>query len=166
MNGFHPDNNLEIIMPVKSIGSNGVSISVSLTPIYPAGTVEEFPTEGDVWKVDDYQTADMVMTPDGQAYKFGKNSVIKATLTLGPTSSMRQFLEMALIAQQRNGPEAAEPFSATVVVTNKHSERVDTYTDGILTSGSVGMSVGAEKIGDAKYSFVFGKVIVKPGKQL
>lgn len=151
-------------MSGKSIGSNAVSIAISLLPIYPAGAVEDFADSSDVWSGNAYETADAVMTPDGQFYKFGKNALVERTLTLAPLSPLRQFLDIALVAQVRQGPVVAEPFSATVIVTHQHNGQVDTYTDGILASGEVGVKVEQDRLGNAAYTFKFGKVIVKAGR--
>lgn len=148
----------------RNIGTNAVSISVVMLPLYPGGAVEDFAAESDVWTGDAYETADAFLTPDGNTYKYGKNAMIARTLTLAPLSPLRQFLDLALTAQVRYGAAVAEPFSVTVVVTHQHSNQVDVYTDGIISGGNVGGSYGQDKMNNAAYTFKFGRVVVKSGR--
>ena len=47
------------------IGTNAVSIAVSILPLYPAGAVDHFANGSDVWTGEAVETADMEKTPDG-----------------------------------------------------------------------------------------------------
>ena len=55
-------------MSQNFIGTNAVTISISILPLYPAGTVDHFADGSDVWTGPAVETADMVKTPDGYTY--------------------------------------------------------------------------------------------------
>ena len=143
------------------IGSNAVEIAISILPVYPAGVVESFSSDSDVWAPDDIETADMVKTVDGYVYKFGKNAVKGGTLTLSPHSAIRKFLNVALLSQERIGSNVAEPFSVNMTISHKHSGWRTVYTDGIVVSGGVDEQVGTERLADRSYTFKFGTIIKK-----
>ena len=143
------------------IGSNAVEIAISILPVYPAGVVESFASESDVWTPDDVETADMVKTVDGYVYKFGKNALKGGTLTLSPHSAIRKFLNIALLAQERMGDIVAEPYTVNMTISHKHSKWRTIYTDGIVVSGGVDEQVGAERLADRAYVLRFGTMIKK-----
>lgn len=146
-------------MGKENIGSNAVEIAISIDPIYPVGVVESFSIDSDVWNPDDVETGDVAKTVDGQTYRWGKNSIKSGTLTLAPGSKLRKFLNMALLAQERNGSVVKEPFSVTMVITHKHNGMVTTYTNGMITSGGIDEQVGSERLADRSYTFKFGDVV-------
>ncbi len=144
-----------------AIGSNAVEIAVSILPLYPAGVVESFATDSDVWAPDDVETADAVKTVDGYVYKWGKNTMKGGTLTLAPYSAIRKFLNIALLAQERNGPEVAEPFTVNMTITHKHAGWRSVYADGVIASGGVDEQIGSERLADRSYTLRFGTLIKK-----
>ena len=52
-----------------------------------------------------------------------------------------------------------EPFQVTVVVTHAHTGQVDTYSDGIINNGELGMKVQQDRLGNKQYSFKFGSFV-------
>lgn len=142
-------------------GTNAVSIAVSILPLYPAGAVEHFANGSDVWTGEAVETADMEKTPDGYAYTWTKNAIIQRTLTLAPASPVAKILDAAISAQQTRIGIGAEPFTVTVIVTHKHSGQVDTYVNGALTSGEVGMKVQQDRLGNKQYTFKFSEIVIK-----
>lgn len=147
---------------MQYVGTNAVSIAISILPLYPAGAVEHFADGSDVWTGNAVETADMVKTPDGYTYVYTKNAVTERTLTLAPNSPIAKILDLALGTQQSYIGVAPEPYKVTVIVTHKHTGQVDTYTDGILVSGENGMKVQQDRLGNKQYNFKFGTVIIKP----
>lgn len=141
------------------IGSNAVDINISMLPLYPAGKVEHFADGTDVWTGSAKETADMVKTPDGYVYAYGKNAVLERTLTIAPNSPLAVWLDNALEAQEAHMLIAGEPFQVTVVVTHHHSGQVDTYANGIISSGEQGMKVGSERLDNKQYTFKFANLI-------
>lgn len=144
-----------------SIGSNAIDISISILPIYPAGVVESFGIDSDVWTPEDIETADAVKTLDGFIYKYGKNAMKGGTLTLAPNSAIRKFLNIALLGQERIGEAVAEPFTVSMTISHRHSGYMTIYTDGVIVSGGVDEQVGAERLADRSYTFKFGTIIKK-----
>lgn len=142
-----------------AIGSNAIEITMVILPLYPGGAVESFAADSDVWAPDDIETADAVKTPDGYVYKWGKNTMKGGTLTLEPNSTIRKFLNIAILAQERNGSEVAEPFNVSMVITHKHSGVRSIYTDGVITGGGVGEQIGSEKLEARSYTFKFGTLV-------
>lgn len=147
---------------MQYVGTNAVSIAISILPLYPAGAVEHFADGSDIWTGNAVETADMVKTPDGYTYAYTKNAVTERTLTLAPNSPIAKILDLALGTQQSYIGVAPEPYQVTVIVTHAHTGQVDTYTDGILVSGENGMKVQQDRLGNKQYSFKFGTVIIKP----
>ncbi len=138
------------------IGSNAIKISVSILPLYPAGAVDHFPSDADVWTGNAVETADMVKTADGYEYAWTKNAVIERTLTIAPASPIAVILDMAIAAQQSYVGVGPEPFQVNLIITHTHTGQVDTYTNGVIASGELGMKVGQDRLGNKQYTFKFG----------
>lgn len=143
-------------MSQNFIGTNAVTIAISILPLYPAGTVDHFADGSDVWTGGAVETADMVKTPDGHTYAWTKNAITERTLTIAPASPIAVILDAAVAAQQSYIGVGPEPFQVTVIVTHAHTGQVDTYTDGIIGSGELGMKVQQDRLGNKQYSFKFG----------
>lgn len=143
-------------MGMNFIGTNAVSIAVSVLPLFPAGAVDHFADGSDVWTGNATETSDMVKTPDGYSYAWTKNAIIERTLTIAPASPIAALLDAAVAAQQSYVGVGPEPFQVTVIVTHAHTGQVDTYADGIITRGELGMKVTQDRLGNKQYTFKFG----------
>ena len=143
-------------MSMNFIGTNAVSITVSVLPLFPVGAVDRFADGSDVWSGGATETSDMVKTPDGYTHAWTKNAIIERTLTLAPTSPIAVLLDAAVTAQQSYVGVGPEPFQVTVVVTHAHTGQIDTYTDGIIVNGELGMKVTQDRLGNKQYNFKFG----------
>ena len=146
-------------MSMNFVGTNAVTIAVSILPLYPAGAVDHFADGSDVWTGGATETADIVKTPDGHTYAWTKNAITERTLTIAPASPIAVILDAAVAAQQSYIGVGPEPSQATVIVTHAHTGQVDTYTDGIIGSGELGMKVQQDRLGNKQYIFKFGTFI-------
>ena len=115
--------------------------------------VEHFSPESDMWAVDDINTAEVLMTPDGQAIAHTRQAVISASLTLSGASVVAEKLRQVLNNQKRIGDKLAEVADIAVII--ESSGGVETYLDGRCVNGPSGFTYGNEKLQDQTFQFQF-----------
>lgn len=137
-----------------SVNNARLTITLGAIPI----EIEGFSAEADMWvPAGAIETGAAEITPDGQVVRYGKNALIRYTLTLNGGSESAKLLREALKQQVRNGdiPSVVLPINATML--NNGVKEV--YIDGTLENGDVALSYGNQKLADQSWTFAFGKVI-------
>ena len=148
----------------RGISTNSVQITIS-TPTFPVGAVEQFGIDADPWSPDKVESADLLSTVDGYGIPFSKNVVKSGTLTLAPTSPIRNLLNTLLQLQDgtiTNGAVKFEAQDITMVIQSPESGFVTTYSDGIVSAGDVDEKIGKEKLENREYTFKFMKMVKLP----
>ena len=141
---------------MQNIGVNNARLTIMLGAI-PV-EIEGFSTESDMWvSAGAIETGAAEITADGQVVRYGKNALIRYTLTLNGGSESAKLLREALKQQVRNGaiPSIVLPVTATMI--NNGVKEV--YLDGTLENGDVAFNYGNQKLSDQSWTFAFAKVV-------
>lgn len=141
---------------MQNIGVNNARLTIMLGAI-PV-EIQGFSTESDMWvSAGAIETGAAEITPDGQVVRYGKNALIRYTLTLNGGSESAKLLREALKQQVRNGaiPSIVLPVTATMI--NNGVKEV--YLDGTLENGDVAFNYGNQKLSDQSWTFAFAKVV-------
>lgn len=141
---------------MQNIGVNNARLTIMLGAI-PV-EIEGFSTESDMWvSAGAIETGAAEITADGQVVRYGKNALIRYTLTLNGGSESAKLLREALKQQVRNGaiPSIVLPVTATMI--NNGVKEV--YIDGTLENGDVAFNYGNQKLSDQSWTFAFAKVV-------
>lgn len=138
------------------LSTNNASITILVQNFLPI-VVENFDPNSDMWAVDDIQTADGEVTPDGQFNIWSINAPITATLNLSGGSETAKKLEAIINNQQRSGSVLS--FVPNVSVIINLGDRIETYINGVLTTGKAGRSLGTPKINPSSWVFKFARKI-------
>lgn len=141
---------------MQNIGVNNARLTIMLGAI-PI-EIEGFSTESDMWvSAGAIETGAAEITADGQVVRYGKNALIRYTLTLNGGSESAKLLREALKQQVRNGaiPSIVLPVTATMI--NNGVKEV--YIDGTLENGDVAFNYGNQKLSDQSWTFAFAKVV-------
>lgn len=136
-----------------SVNNARFTIMLGTIPI----EVQGFSSESDMWiPAGAVETGQAEITPDGQVVRYGKNALIRYTLTLNGGSESAKLLREALKQQIRNGdiPSVVLPVNVTII--NNGTKEV--YLDGTLENGDVALSYGNQKLADQSWTFAFAKV--------
>lgn len=136
-----------------SVNNARLTIMIGAIPIQ----VEGFSSESDIWTpAGEIEAGSAEITPDGQVVRYGKNALIRYTLTLNGGSESAKLLREALKQQMRNGeiPAVLLPVTATMV----NEGVTEIYADGTLENGAVALSYGNQKLADQSWTFAFAKV--------
>lgn len=141
---------------MQNIGVNNARLTIMLGAI-PI-EIEGFSSESDIWvSAGAIETGAAEITADGQVVRYGKNALIRYTLTLNGGSESAKLLREALKQQVRNGaiPSIVLPVTATMI--NNGVKEV--YLDGTLENGDVAFNYGNQKLSDQSWTFAFAKVV-------
>lgn len=114
--------------------------------------VDGFDPNSDILTLNDRQTADGEVTPDGIMTNWAMRSVIETSFTVIGSSIAGQVLQSALNAQARGILE-----DVTITVVNNGKTNI--YTNGVLTSAKPGFHLGAQKVQPVTFNFKFGDII-------
>lgn len=145
-------------MATTDISSNGLTISILAIPLIPTPLeITHLSADGDVWSVEDIDTADAQMTPDGETVTWGINAMIGATLTLSGASPQGKRLANLLKGQRKYGTIPATINNVTVTVYNSLTDETETFLDGIMSGGSPAQSYGNQKKNDRVFKFKFSE---------
>lgn len=141
---------------MQNIGVNNARLTIMIGAI-PV-EIQGFSTESDMWvSAGAIETGAAEITADGQVVRYGKNALIRYTLTLNGGSESAKLLREALKQQVRNGaiPSIVLPVTATMI--NNGVKEV--YLDGTLENGDVAFNYGNQKLADQSWTFAFAKVV-------
>ena len=109
--------------------------------------VDNFDPDSDIFSVNDRQTADGEVTPDGHFNSWAIRSVIETSFTVSGKTLQ------GLLNAQANGVLN----SATIVVKNENN--ISTYGPGVLTSAKPAAHLGNQKVQPITFNFKFGNII-------
>lgn len=141
---------------MQNIGVNNARLTIMLGAI-PI-EIEGFSSESDIWvSAGAIETGAAEITPDGQVVRYGKNALIRYTLTLNGGSESAKLLREALKQQVRNGDIASIVLPVTATMINNGVKEV--YIDGTLENGDVAFNYGNQKLSDQSWTFAFAKVV-------
>ena len=141
---------------MQNIGVNNARLTIMLGAI-PI-EIEGFSSESDIWvSAGAIETGAAEMTADGQLVRYGKNALIRYTLTLNGGSESAKLLREALKQQVRNGDIASIVLPVTATMINNGVKEV--YIDGTLENGDVAFNYGNQKLSDQSWTFAFAKVV-------
>ena len=140
---------------MQNIGVNNARLTIMLGAI-PV-EIQGFSTESDMWvSAGAIETGAAEITADGQVVRYGKNALIRYTLTLNGGSESAKLLREALKQQMRIGEKKSVVFPVSAVMVNNGV--IETYLDGTIESGAVALDYGNQKLADQSWSFAFGSV--------
>ena len=141
---------------MQNIGVNNARLTIMLGAI-PI-EIEGFSSESDIWvSAGAIETGASEITADGQVVRYGKNALIRYTLTLNGGSESAKLLREALKQQVRNGDIASIVLPVTATMINNGVKEV--YIDGTLENGDVAFNYGNQKLSDQSLTFAFAKVV-------
>lgn len=141
---------------MQNIGVNNARLTIMLGAI-PI-EIEGFSSESDIWvSAGAIETGAAEMTADGRLVRYGKNALIRYTLTLNGGSESAKLLREALKQQVRNGDIASIVLPVTATMINNGVKEV--YLDGTLENGDVAFNYGNQKLSDQSWTFAFAKVV-------
>ena len=141
---------------MQNIGVNNARLTIMLGAI-PI-EIEGFSSESDIWvSAGAIETGAAEITADGQVVRYGKNALIRYTLTLNGGSRSARILKEVLKQQSRNGAIPAILLTVTATMINNGVKEV--YIDGTLENGDVAFNYGNQKLSDQSWTFAFAKVV-------
>ena len=141
---------------MQNIGVNNARLTIMLGAI-PI-EIEGFSSESDIWvSAGAIETGAAEITADGQVVRYGKNALIRYTLTLNGGSESAKLLREALKQQVRNGDIASIVLPVTATMINNGVKEV--YIDGTLENGDVAFNYGNQKLSDQSWTFEFEKEV-------
>ena len=114
--------------------------------------VDNFDPDSDIFEVNDRQTAEGELTPDGHFNMWAVRSPIETSFTTTGASKAAKVLQ-GLLNAQANGML----HNAIVVVKNQNS--ITTYGPGVLTSAKPAPALASQKLKSITFNFKFGNVI-------
>ena len=141
---------------MQNIGVNNARLTIMLGAI-PI-EIEGFSSESDIWvSAGAIETGVAEITADGQVVRYGKNALIRYTLTLNGGSESAKLLREALKQQVRNGDIASIVLPVTATMINNGVKEV--YIDGTLENGDVAFNYGNQKLSCRSWTVAFAKVV-------
>lgn len=138
------------------LSTNNASLTILAANVLPI-EVENFDPNSDMWSVDDLQTADGEVTPDGQFNHWSINNGIVCTLNLSGGSTTAKKLQTILNNQQRSGQALSYVPEVTVIV--NLNDEIETYMGGVLRKGKPGRSLGSQKLNVTTWEFFFPRKV-------
>ena len=114
--------------------------------------VDNFDPDSDIFEVNDRQTAEGELTPDGHFNMWAVRSPIETSFTTTGASRAGKVLQGLLNAQAKG-----MLYNAIVVVKNQNS--ITTYGPGILTTAKPAPSLSNVKVKSVTFNFKFGDII-------
>ncbi|HDZ5042720.1 TPA: hypothetical protein RTG66_001557 [Campylobacter jejuni] len=137
-------------MRMDNLSTTGASIVVKIGSLVVS--VDGFDPNSDILSVNDRQTADGEVTPDGIMTGWAMRSVIETSFTVIGSSIAGQILQSALNNQARGSFD-----EVTITVINNGNTNI--YTNGILTTAKPSMHLGNQKMQPITFNFKFGDII-------
>lgn len=137
------------------LSTNNSRITVKFEGL-SAIVIDNFDPDSDIWTVNDRQTADAEITPDGIVNGWAINALTECTLTVSGASNAGKQLRAVADAQIRRGTTESTLRSVTVIV--EVGGTTTTYSQGFMTSGKAGQHLGNQKIQNQPFNFKFGSV--------
>lgn len=137
-----------------SVNNARLTIMLGTIPI----EVEGFSAEADIWvPTGAIETGAAEIGADGSMFRYGKNALIRYTLTLNGGSESAKILREVLKQQSRNGYISSVLLPVTATMINNGVKEV--YLDGTLENGDAALSYGNQKLSDQSWTFAFAKVV-------
>ena len=114
--------------------------------------VDNFDPDSDIFTINDRQTADGEVTPDGYFNGWAMRTPIETSFNVSGASLAGNTIQ-GLLNAQANGVLN----SATVVVANEGV--ITTYGPGVLTSAKPSPHLGNQKVQPITFNFKFGNLL-------
>ena len=114
--------------------------------------IDNFDPDSDIFEVNDRQTAEGELTPDGHFNMWAVRSPIETSFTTTGASKAAKVLQ-GLLNTQANGVL----HNAIIVVKNQNS--ISTFGPGVLTSAKPAPALASQKLKSITFNFKFGNVI-------
>ena len=140
---------------MANLSTNNGSITIKFEGL-GAIVVDNFDPDSDMWTVNDRQTADAEITPDGIVNGWSINALTECTLTLSGGSDSARRLRAIADSQMRRGNTFAD--LKKVAVTVELPSGITTYSEGYMTSGKSGDHLGNQKLQNQPFNFKFGNI--------
>ena len=140
---------------MANLSTNNGKITVKFDGLN-AIVVDNFDPDSDMWTVNDRQTADAEITPDGIVNGWSINALAECTLTLSGGSEAGKQLRAIADAQMRRGDTQADLKKVSVVI--ELGDKTTTYSEGYMTSAKSGDHLGNQKLQNQPFNFKFGSV--------
>ena len=140
---------------MANLSTNNGVITIMFDGLPPV-IVDNFDPDSDMWTVNERQTAEAEMTPDGFMNAWSINTPIEATLTLSGGSLSARALRQIADANTRRLETFGEIRKVSVIVVL--GLRTMVYSDGYMTSSKAGDHLGNQKLQNQPFNFKFGKV--------
>lgn len=138
-----------------NLSTNNSRITVKFEGL-SAIVIDNFDPDSDIWSVNDRQTADAEITPDGIVNGWSINALIECTLTVSGASEAGRQLRAVADAQMRRGNTNSDLKKVSVIV--EVGGETTTYSEGYLTSGKAGQHLGNQKLQNQPFNFKFGSI--------
>lgn len=137
-------------MEFSNLSTLNASIVVKIGSIVVP--IDNFDPDSDIFTVNDRQTADGEVTPDGYFNAWAMRTPIETSFNVTGASRGGKVLQ-GLLNAQANGVLN----SASIVV--KNNDFVATYGPGVLTSAKPSQHLGNQKVLPTTFNFKFGNIL-------
>lgn len=137
------------------LSTNNARLTVKFEGL-SAISVDNFDPDSDMWTVNNRQTAEAEMTPDGIVNGWSMNAMTECTLTVTGASEAGKQLRAVLDAQMRRGNTDADLKKVSVIV--EVGGESTTYSEGFMLSGKSGQHLGNQKLQNQPFNFKFGSI--------
>ena len=114
--------------------------------------VDNFDPDSDIFMVNDRQTADGEVTPDGFFNGWAMRTVIETSFNVTGASVGGKVLQ-GLLNAQANGA------LKNVYIVVKNGDSITTYGPGVMTSAKPSPHLGNQKVLPTTFNFKFGNLI-------
>lgn len=114
--------------------------------------VDNYDPDSDIFTVNDRQTADGEVTPDGYFNGWAMRTPIETSFNVTGASVAGKVIR-GLLNAQANGTLQ----EATIVV--KNGDEITTYGPGVLTSAKPAPHLGNQKVQPTTFNFKFGNLV-------
>lgn len=113
--------------------------------------VDNYDPDSDIFNVNDRETGDGEVTPDGYFNAWAIRSAIETSFNVTGASNAGKVIQGLLNAQAKGSLQ-----NATIVV--KNGDNVNTYGPGVLRSSKPAQHLGNKKVMPITFNFKFGEV--------
>lgn len=137
------------------LSTNNSRITVKFNGL-GAIVIDNYDPDSDMWTVNDRQTSEVEVTPDGIVNGWSINALAECTLTVTGASVAGKQLRAIADAQMRRGNTDSDLREVTVIVEVAGERTV--YSKGFMTSGKAGQHLGNQKLQNQPFNFKFGSV--------
>lgn len=115
--------------------------------------VDNYDPESDIFSLNDRQTADGELTPDGYFNGWAMRTPIETSFTVTGASIAGKAIRGLLNSQANKG--VAHETSLVV----KNGDTITTYGPGVLTSAKPAPHLGNQKVQPTTFNFKFGNLV-------